>query len=193
MIPEVSSTPIIGDILQPNNSLKLPLSDWEMGGVALGNPSQGNNVKPWKASYNSSTGEISLEAFDVPATVVYTQLGITWLSFCFDQNMKFLFAFTSTPGTIGTLRWYDPAPAAYVNTSFGTNVRTPHITMDEKVELSSATNDVILTYVDGSDIFLRVQRERFLDAHLVGSGLSPGQKIKNFGMSTVNRLQWEIQ
>lgn len=192
MIPELSSQVVVGAIIAPNNTPRINLADWEMGGIALEDPSQGSNVKPWKVAYVSGSGDITVEASDVAPTVVFNQAGIQWLSFCFDQNMRTVLAYTLASG-VSYFRWYDAQAAGYVVTSLGSDVRTPQLTLDTKTEKSSASNDVLLTYLRSDKLMLRGQRERFLTEHVLVNGISASKRLINFGMSTKNRLQWEVQ
>lgn len=192
MIPELASNAIVGIILPPNNSPKFDLSDWEMGGIALENPQEGANVKPWKATYNPVTSDITLESAGDPPMVVLNKPGIQWLSFCFDQNMRYVFTWTLANGK-GYLYWYDPQQEAYSELLLGDGIVTPHLTLDYKLIKNYAGNDVILTYLQQGSLILRVQRERFITEHVLATGVGLTKRIRNFGMSTKSRLQWEVQ
>lgn len=191
MIPTKSSMDILGIILPPNNKPRQPFVDWELGGVAISDPSQGSKVKEWKATYESGSGTVTLEAAGVTPTVVLTKAGMTWMGFCFDQNMRPLIAWTESDKE-GYLYWYDSSASDYVTWNFGSNIVSPQLTLDEKADRGSSTNDVILMYIRDSDLNFRVQRERFLTERTWGTGLATGTKIKNFGMSSVFRLQAEV-
>jgi hypothetical protein len=72
--------------LVPDNTLTMLLVDYERGGVALNDPSEGYNSYNWKATYVGEDVVLSREPY-TSSEVVFSYPGITELSFAFDQNM----------------------------------------------------------------------------------------------------------
>src|SRR5690606_35250660 len=68
------------------------LQDWELGGVALNDPSQGLSVKVWHAfathDHDTDVVTVWVEAPGVPATELFSGIGITEIALAFDQNMN---------------------------------------------------------------------------------------------------------
>src|SRR3546814_4839361 len=51
-------------------------------------------------------------------------------------------------------------------------VKNPRCSLDDKRELESANNDIILAYVRAGSLYVRYQRERYLDEHPMRAGVS---------------------
>lgn len=188
MIPNkvVSSTPIPAPYLVPDDLPVEALTDYEMGGVALQDPSQGLLVKVWTCKLIGN--DLTVFATDVAPTVLFTRSGITEFSFTFDQNMNPCVAFMQD-GVL-TLWWFDSFLGAQVFTTFAGN-NTPKVALDDKRELETGASDIILCYLRDEKLYFRAQRDRFLiETHLYDV---PGYIFKKMGMNTVNRLQWEFE
>ena len=198
-IPTLSIPPIIGVILAPDNMPKRPLVDYELGGVALQDISQGLRVQQWRAWFDRARGAVFVEAPLVLETKIFEQVDIEWLSFCFDQNMRWTACYTLSRG-VSYLRWYDSKVADYVITELQTGVITPFLALDDKRPLQSTASDMLLTYLrkqpppsTKQNLYLRGQRERFATEHLLHKDVPADWTIRNFGMSRKLRMQWEIR
>lgn len=124
-----------------------------------------------------------------PAIVGYPDaFGATWISLAFDQNMRYILAW-QMPGGQVFLYWYDSAIEDYALTSwFG---RTPRLTLDDKRPEASGWSDVILFYIEGTTLKMRVQRDRFTIAYNMGEvGLNA--RLGRVGMAENLRLQVEV-
>jgi len=75
-------------------------------------------------------------------------------------------------------------------TNFGSSVSSPKLTMDDKRESQSASNDIIFAYVKSGSLYYRQQRDRFQTEYFLRSGVA---KLKKIGMNDKLRLQflWE--
>lgn len=191
MIPEarLSVKPAPSDYLdrteRPN-----PLVDYEMGGVALRDPSAGLRVRLWTARYDAGTGDVLLSAQGVAETVAFTRAGITELSLAFDQNMNPFIAFVQ--GGQAKFWWYDPTvPGQVFSESLLGNAITPRCTLDDKRPGQAGASDIILAYVRNGNLYYRQQRDRYLIERLLLSSVSGG--LRWVGMSKGNRLQFEIE
>lgn len=192
MIPIKSTTPVIGNILSPDNLPKRPTIDFEMGGVGLQDPSQGLRNQQWRAWFDRDAGGVFVEAPNTPATMIFEQTSITWLSFCFDQNMRWSAVYTLNDG-LSYLRWYNSLIGGYDLTELDDGVVTPYLSLDDKRGSQGASNDIILAYIKNQTVILRVQRERFTVAHIWLEDIPKDWIIRNFGMSNKLRLQMEIR
>lgn len=192
MIPILSSEPIIGLLLSPDNIPKRPTIDYEMGGVGLQNPSRGLNFQQWRGWFDRSLGSVLLESPNTPATVIFEQEGIRWLSFSFDQNMRWCAVYTLADGA-SYLRWYDSAMPGYRVSELEAGVISPFLSLDDKRDSQIQNSDIVLAYIHNQTLYLRVQRERFQTAHVWAEDLPKDWIIRNFGMSNKLRLQMEIR
>src|SRR3546814_4042279 len=68
--------------------------------------------------------------------------------------------------------------------------KNPRCSLDDKRELESANNDIILAYVRAGSLYVRYQRERYLDEHLMRAGVS---KLYQVGMNNQYRFQFSYE
>ena len=67
---------------------KSPYVDYEWGGVALNDPSQGLMVKVWTARYDPRSAALYLSAPGVDQFLLFGRPGISEIGLAFDQNMN---------------------------------------------------------------------------------------------------------
>lgn len=192
MIPQKSITPVIGNILAPDNMPKRKTIDYEMGGVGLQDPSQGLLFQQWRAWYERDELSVYVEAPNTPPTKIFEQGQLTWLSFCFDQNMRWSAVYTLQDDT-SYLRWYDSFAGDYAITPLDEGVVTPFLTLDDKRAIMLGASDIILAYIQNQTVYIRVQRDRFQVPHVWEENIPKDWVIRNFGMSNKLRLQMEIR
>jgi hypothetical protein len=168
------------------------LEDYERGGIAVQDPSQGLNVRNWTCDYVD--GDVRAYPLGEPglAEVLFSVADIAELSFSFDQNMRPLVAYMVGPDAF--LRWFDPVPNAVVTVALAEGVRSPFLTMDDKRDFATliGSNDVLLFYLRGGSLYYRQQRERFNTERLLAAGLSDGLIISRAGMNRELRVQVEL-
>jgi hypothetical protein len=190
MIPEQRLSSVIKyadfyppDDIDPPNSL----TDYEMGGRALNDPSAGLRDRVWTAVADEG-GAVRVSAAGVFETLVFTAPGITELSLAFDQNMRPFFAYVQDGQA--KFRWYDTVLGANRITNLAAGDRWPRCTMDDKRLSATQQNmsDVILTYVRDGDLYYRQQRDRYENEYLLHEGV-PGRLLR-VGMNKINRLQF---
>lgn len=192
MIPGavLSTEPVLGEILYPDNiPRRRAWYDWELGGIAIQDPSQGLRYQVWECFADNT--DVYLKPENGAAFSIFEAAAVTELSFTFDQNMRWLCVYIE--GGTCFFRWYDSLAGAYVVTDMGRSIVSPMMTHDDKRPTQIAASDAILTYIRGGALYFRAQRERFQIEHLLKTGLMEGVRIANFGMSNKLRLQWDIQ
>lgn len=177
MIPDnTPATPShIGGFEVPVKSLSAEdkLQDWEMGGVALNDPSQGLRVQLWKFTLvvDEVTGAstISVEAPTVSKTVLFTGVDVNEIAGAFDQNMNPVVAYTE--GGTPKLWWWDPTAGAMVHTTLPAGCIDLRVSLDDKRRFNVAESDVILSYVRGGAAYYRYQRDRYLVEYLLSDNI----------------------
>jgi hypothetical protein len=189
----VSSTLMSAAYLSPDNEVKGLLLSKERGGNDLNDPSEGLLVRDWTATYNWQTEEVLIEAPGVAQTVLFIQADVTELSLAFDQNMNPFIAFV-TAG-VAKFWWYDTDVNDTIITELPAGSVTPRCCLDDKRDYRDATSDIILCYVHAGALKMRMERERYLDEHIIQdpfiepvTGLPA--YLKQVGMNAINRLQW---
>ena len=186
---------VAGDILPPNNRAAKNIEDWALGGVAIQDPSQGLRVQEWRAWWEGGSGDVYATAENQPApTLLYNEPDLTWLALAFDQNMRWLSAY-SVNGGQSYLKWYNSQAENYETLSLANGVVTPFLTMDDNrdAQTTLGANDIILTYIRDGALYVRVQRERFLTERLIAADIQGATRIWRFGMNNKLRLQWELR
>lgn len=188
MIPgnRLSSAPLSADFLSPDDRYDGPLTDYERGGVALNDASEGMLVKDWICYMDGD--DITVGPTDESSTpaVVATLAGVESLSFSFDRNMQPAVA-AEVAGTV-YFRWFDTVPGDYVVTSYP-GARSPKVAHDDKRRSSSQSSDVLLLYMVADELRYRQQRDRFSVERVLKNGLSVDARITHAGMNRGNRFQ----
>lgn len=189
-----SSFPIPGIFLSPDDRVPSSLVDYERGGSDLSDASNGLDVQDWVCWYENL--EVRVSPVDGVRTVLFTRAGINHLSFGFDQNMRPTVAFIEEYTTY--LRWYDSTVPGFVFTNFGTGITSPRVAMDDRRSASSATSDVIFAYIrfdagtNSHALCYRQQRDRYTVERVLRTGLSSKTRLKNIGMASNLRFQFEL-
>lgn len=197
MLPDnlLSSEILRDQFLFPDNIVGTALEDYEMGGIDIQDPSQGLRVQPWYGVWKVADSTAYLQAnFDGPPIPLFSTPDVIEFTFTFDQNMRWVAATLSSTGVL-SFRWYDASVPGYVTTTYS-NITTAKLALDDKrpLQVLGDSSDIVLTYVDTSgNLYARIQRERYLTAHLLDTGAPNNFRITNFGMNTKYRMQWRFQ
>jgi hypothetical protein len=188
MLPDgvLSSQPIVADFLPPRNAVPRPLVDYELGGIALSDPSQGLMVKPWRMQWID--GQFIIDALAVAPTVVLSRAAVTEFSFTFDQNMKPFITFVD--GTGAYYYWYDGTVSDYRLVALPSGVITPKCSLDDKRSHQANISDIILAYMKGRGLYYRQQRDRFGIERLLNA--DAGVALRRVGMNNVWRFQFDV-
>lgn len=188
----LSTVPGVAAFLPPRNREKEPLEDYEMGGRALNDASEGLRVYEWRGRYID--GDVVL---DVPGVVnpqtVLSVANITEFSFTFDQNMQPVVAYVVGDDT-AHFYWFDATVPGFVTLDLPAGSITPRCSLDDKRPVAGTlvgASDILLTYLRAGTLYCRVQRERYETEHELATGLE-GYEIGQFGMNRVLRMQWQL-
>jgi len=181
-----------GTLLSPDGiELSNRLTDYERGGIAINNPSQGINVRDWRIRYVGTNILISGSPYTTETTLI-SAVGVTEISLAFDQNMRPAVAYIEAGQP--KLYWFDSFVSTQVTTLLATDIVSTYLTTDDKRDVASQTNtnDILLFYVRASSLFYRQQRDRFSIERLLAVLTEPGVLVAA-GMNTGNRVQIEVQ
>ncbi len=194
MIPEerLSTVPYPAPYRAPDDAdPPSKLTDYELGGVALQDASQGLEVQTWTLRADPLTGEVFLGATSVPESLLFTAAGITEVSLAFDQNMRPFVAFVQDGRA--KYRWFDTVLGANRITELDPADENPRCCMDDKrtSQTSLGTNDIILAYVRAGNLYYRQQRDRYETERLLYEDV-PGRLLR-VGMHRQYRLQFMFE
>lgn len=159
---------------------------FELGGIALNDPSQGLQVQVWKAEILNDT--IYLSAENIGRIPKYSGLGLTEVDLAFDQNMRPFLAFVESG--VAKFLWWDTAISEEVVTQLPENAITPRCCLDDKREWQTLQSDIILAYVIDDRLLMRMQRDRYTVEYELYTGLNA--KLHKVGMNIINRLQFQL-
>lgn len=175
-------------MLTPDSQTMARLEDFEKGGVAIGDASEGLNAYRWRCYMDGST--VTLQRDGTDPVALFIQGDIVELSFAFDQNMRPHVAYQLGDGSI-RLRWFDSILNAYVTTNFG-NGRNPRLSLDDKRPKQALNSDIIFAYISGSALRYRQQRDRFGVERTLATGIGAASSLLNVGMSRNLRLLFSL-
>lgn len=182
----LSTEPVEGQFLAPRNIPPMPLVDYERGGAAIEDASQGLDVKDWRGRYID--GSIVLDAPGVAPTAVLSVPGVTEFGFTFDQNMRVFIAYVDATGA--HFYWYDTQIPGYTTTTLPAGSITPKCSMDDKRTSQLLVSDIILAYVRNGNLYTREQRDRYSVEYLLKAGV--GGKLIQIGMNDKLRFQFRL-
>jgi hypothetical protein len=190
MLPDavLSSQRLPAAFQAPRNVRREPLVDFDLGGIALQDPSQGLDVQTWRAEVIGD--DVVLSADTVAPFVAFTQPGITEVAVTFDQNMQLFLAYM-IEDEIAQFRWYDATIPGFVITTLPAGSCYPRCALDDKRASQTGSSDIILTYMRDGALYFRAQRDRYEIEYQLATGLD-GYMIGQFGMHVRWRMQWQL-
>ena len=169
------------------------LEDYETGGVALGDASQGLLVKTWRARGLNSSNEIRVSAEPYSSeTSLISASNMTEVSLAFDQNMRPAVAYIENGQA--KLYWFDSVVGNNVTTVLAADITSVFLTMDDKRKAATSLNwnDILLFYVRGAALYYRQQRERFNTERFLTTLLDASARIRKVGMGSGWRVQIQV-
>ena len=182
----LSSSAVYSDFVLAKQRAVTKLLDYEDGGIAINDPSEGLLYQEWRGRLIGN--DIVLDAPEASPTTIYSASGISEISFTFDQNMRP--AVTYVQDGAAKLRWFNTTIEDYEIITLEDSV-SPRVVLDDKRTLQSALNDIIWAYIRLGQLCYRQQRDRFLIEYVLHSGPMDGLLLK-MGMNAGFRMQFMI-
>jgi hypothetical protein len=186
MIPANTFTtvPEVSQFITPYNDQYFPLSQNVLGGVAVGDPSLGRQVKVWNVSYNGTF--INVKPNDGPVAFSLAATDVKTVSLAFDNNMGLVITWTTTGGA--NLYYYDTLTSAYITRNFP-GIASCRVCVDDARDFYLASSDVIFSYTLGGSLYWRQQRDRYDVQYLIGVTT---KTLIRAAPNVGNRLQFEL-
>lgn len=182
----LSTTPVPAQFRYPRNVPRAALVDYEYGGVALQDPSQGLRYQVWKCEYIEE--QVVLSAPEVTAAPLITVPNIVELSFTFDQNMNPFVAYELANGD-AKFYWFDSTIPGFTTTTLPADSASPRCALDDNRALEIPISDILLAYVRAGSLYFRMQRERFLTEHELSDSIG-GSRLLQIGLNEQLRMQF---
>lgn len=193
MLPQdtLSTIPHPSEFLAPRDRAREPLVDYELGGVALNNATQGLEVQVWRLRYTG--GAFVLDAPSVAPTTIIFVADVKTCALAFDQNMQPVIAWETEAGEC-RFRWFDPTIPAFTIEDLPAGSRSPRCTLDDKRPLATITgrSDVILAYMRNGSLYYRQQRDRFDTERELATDVED-YDLDQIGMNALLRLQFRLK
>lgn len=191
MIPnnQLSPIPQPSEWLYPHPSEYSPYVDYCMGGVALGDTSDGLDVAMWQLSYNKRTHELTLGKVGETGEVIKTAENVKKISLAFDLNMNKVIALEFDNHC--ELTHYDTVSRQEITQTFE-NMISPYLTLDDRRERNSHNSDVILSYINSNKLCVRNQRDRYGVEHELTTLSDDVHTIERVGMAKNLRVQFGL-
>jgi hypothetical protein len=181
---KLSAQPYPAAYLHPDEHARVnTLYDFERGGVALNDASEGIDGYDWKAWVEGDDILLARAPYDSPTTL-FTAAGTTWVSLAFDQNMRPALAYMQAGAC--KLYWYDTTIPGPATTTFA-DCTSPMLCMDDKRQGADQYNDILFFYVRAGSIRYRQQRDRYNTERTL-TAVPPGY-ILQVGMAQNLRVQ----
>lgn len=178
--------------LSPDSADGQDSESLEQGGIAISDASQGRQVQDWRAYIETTLGVSTIKVAPfltgTPVTTVLTGTGlITAVSLAFDSSMNTATCYIEA-GVL-KLHWYDTVAGAYRSDSYA-GATSGKVSTDDKRSSQEGPSDVIFAYVRADVLYWRQQRDRYTVEYTVGAAV--GRNLTRLGMTTKNRLQFEL-
>jgi hypothetical protein len=190
----LSTTCNPGAFLPPDDVVRPSLTiDYELGGVAIGDPSQGLRVRNWVAELVGDDVVVYPESDPSSATTVYTAPDIEEVALSFDQNMNVVLGIVED-GT-AFVYWFNPGTGLYVTTTLAAGSRSIRLTLDDKRRNASVGgyNDVLAFYLRGNGLYYRQQRDQYAVERLLYTYTGPPEAfIRRVGFTNQLRVAAEL-
>jgi len=191
-----STSPHVANFLAPYDRFKDLFTDYEMGGIALNDGSQGTEVQVWKLTYESDAlsptyGDFVLtpESYGSP-TVIFNIPDVKEIGLAFNQNMDPFITYLLKDGAC-KYYYYDSLATAMVTAVLPAGSRSPACCLDDHHWMQTGTSDTILGYIRSGTVYYRQQRDRFLTERALGTGVGDA-RLYRVGMQDNFRLKFEV-
>lgn len=187
---KLSTNPHIYPFLGGRGDFRVsPGHDYEDGGIAINNPSQGLQYQVWQAWIDGGN-QIWIGAANTQPIMLIADTDITEVSLTWDQNMNPCVAYVAAG--MAKLHWYDSDSNQMVTTEFP-GAKTPRVSLDDKREISirGGISDIIFAYLIDGNLCHRRQRDRFSNEILLAENI-PAKGLYKIGMNESRYFQFQI-
>ena len=183
--------------LYPDSIVPSDIVSYQLGGVGLNDPSQGLQVQTWTLVIAGliTSNDMVVSAPNTAPTLLLSKPNVTELSLAFDQNMSPAIAYVSQGNSY--FWWYDNTIPGYTIISLPVGATNPRCTLDDKRarSISLGLSDIILVYLYNNNLYMRMQRDRFLIDYVLRTSVGndiPNPSLQKVGMNTNLRLDFTV-
>lgn len=159
-----------------------PLTMRCLGGVAIGDGSQGRETQIWTVSYVDPV--ITITPTTTGSAITLNVAGIKTICLAFDSNMQPSLSYMKADG--GYLYFFSSLTNTFV-TNYYPTITSCRICVDKSTAFFNAFSDVIFGYISDT-LHYRIQRDRYNIEYTPG-GPTAINTLVRWGPSEQNRLQ----
>lgn len=190
--PYIISDKVDDEFLYPRSKHYPPTESWELGGVALSDPSEPLTKYIWHAWIDKKDIYVKrADLADDTAQVIVSDNRISEVDLTFDQNMRPCISFVAN--NVAKLYWYNAETESYNITSFG-NVKNPRVSLDDKRRFNVADSDIIFAYLRDDKLYCRIQRDRYSKEYELATIDNPKHRLLwRIGMGVKNRFLFYVR
>ena len=200
----LSAEPVVAEYLPPDDRVprwretlasEVIPADWELGGVALGDTTQGLQVQVWEFSLAGTALQVRGETTHETETVLTVSADCTEVVGTFDGSMRPVVAYV-VDGLI-SLRYYDATLPGYTIQTWP-GARSPRLCWDDKRAqvIDADQADVLFFYLREESgvlgLYYRESRDRYGTERYLGESVPGAIGLGRVGMNAVNRIQIEF-
>lgn len=182
-LKDFSSKPVTSTFIVPQRHHTN--MDFELGGLAVQDGSLGLTYQLWSSVY--SDGRIILRPKE-GAPYLFDSGACIEHSFTFDQNMNTCIVWNSDASKPTKLNWYDPLIGDQVTWDLPAHYDNPYVVLDDHREFRRGDSDILLVYIYQGKLRYRLQRERYLQEHIISDALN--RKLTQAGMTRNYRFRF---
>lgn len=180
--------------LSPDDRIRVDRTiDYELGGIALQNISQGLKYQIWTIEVQGSDVVLYPENDPTNTIILFTESFISEIALAFDQLMNVVVTYVAS-GT-AKLRWYNTNVENYVTTTLSGGSRSPVIALDDKRANATSTgnNDILVFYIRGNTVYYVQQRDLYgVERVLYNFTGTSNTYIRRVGMDSNDRMRLEL-
>lgn len=191
MIPDgVLSTQLIkADLMNALKEKRTDTLDYDFGPVALTDTSGGLMAENWQGYSDGGNIYYSIVGSDEKHFVT-TVSNVEEISITFDQNARPCFAWWD--GAVSHLYWYDTVNQQFSIMDLPGTTYNPRVNLDDKRSFNVSNSDIIFAYINGDNLCVRYQRERYETEHVLAT-VGHLTRLVSMSMNEVLRLQFHLQ
>ena len=184
-----STTRVPKELLQPDEHDPEFVRDYDRGGKAPRNTDLGVNLNHWVFFIEENQVYCKIQGTEEKFLIV-EGTSITEVTGTFDRNMNPFVVYRDQNAYI--FYWYDALTNKYVSEELPADTSSPRLCHDDKRKEAAVYSDVIVTYIRGSELLYRLQRDRFTIVYIAANRGVRNREIIRFGMNKSLRLQWTL-
>lgn len=182
-----------GTLIPPRNQRLVTdhLVDYEQGGIAVGDASQGLQVQTWTCNCDGHNFVVTSPSDPGGTNILNVAGNVVDMSFTFDQLMRPFVAYMLDDNT-SHFHWFDSSIPGFTTTDLPANSLYPRCTLDDKRAPEALFSDILLAYTRAGRLYFRQQRDRYGVEYQLTNGNFTTSRLNNIGINSVLRMQFNL-